>query len=241
MRFLPSTVVIIFAGPLSGRLADRFGPRPLMVAGLLIIAVSLSGSRASRSTRATRTSRPLRPDGPRHGPHDVADEHGGDERRRSHQGGRRVRARCRCPAWSAARSGSRRWARSWRPSAATTSSSRCPGVPAATREALADGLGSGAGLHGAPPQVVSAPQQAFVDALGTGLTISAAAVALGALLAWLLIAPGRPSGPAPIPVPCRRPGRGRAGPRPRAIEGVRGGVRGRGETKGSVVGPKGDG
>ena len=36
VRFLPSTVVIIFAGPIAGRLADRIGPRPLMVAGMLL-------------------------------------------------------------------------------------------------------------------------------------------------------------------------------------------------------------
>ena len=46
---------------------------------------------------------------------------------------------------------------------------------------------------------MSAAQAAFVDALGAGLTVSAAALAVGALLAWLLIAPGRPSIPAPQP------------------------------------------
>ncbi len=55
-----------------------------------------------------------------------------------------------------------------------------PQLSPAAREALAEGLGSGAGLQGAPPQVVAATQSAFVDALGTGLTISAIAVAAGA-------------------------------------------------------------
>ena len=41
VRFLPSTLVIIVVGPIAGRLADRIGPRPLMVAGLLLVAGSL--------------------------------------------------------------------------------------------------------------------------------------------------------------------------------------------------------
>ncbi len=41
VRFLPSTVVIIFAAPIAGRLADRIGPRPLMVTGLGLAAVAL--------------------------------------------------------------------------------------------------------------------------------------------------------------------------------------------------------
>ncbi len=41
VRFLPSTVVIIFMGPISGRLADRIGPRIPMVVGLVLVAISL--------------------------------------------------------------------------------------------------------------------------------------------------------------------------------------------------------
>ena len=41
IRFLPTTLMIIVISPLSGRLADRIGPRSLMTGGLLLVAVSL--------------------------------------------------------------------------------------------------------------------------------------------------------------------------------------------------------
>jgi len=41
VRFLPSTAVIVFAGPIAGRLTDRVGPRPLITSGLLMVAGSL--------------------------------------------------------------------------------------------------------------------------------------------------------------------------------------------------------
>src|SRR4051812_14863061 len=41
IRFLPSTVVIIFAAPIAGRLADRIGPRIPMTAGLSLAALAL--------------------------------------------------------------------------------------------------------------------------------------------------------------------------------------------------------
>ena len=55
VRFLPSTVVIIFMGPIAGRLADKVGPRPLMSLGLVLVSVVAVRRRASsRPTRATR-------------------------------------------------------------------------------------------------------------------------------------------------------------------------------------------
>ncbi|HEX3511084.1 MAG TPA: MFS transporter [Solirubrobacteraceae bacterium] len=41
IRFLPTTICVMFAGPISGRLADRIGSRPLMTGGLLSIAASM--------------------------------------------------------------------------------------------------------------------------------------------------------------------------------------------------------
>ena len=41
VRFLPSTVMIVAVAPVAGRLADRYGPRWLIVAGLLLLTASL--------------------------------------------------------------------------------------------------------------------------------------------------------------------------------------------------------
>jgi EmrB/QacA subfamily drug resistance transporter len=41
VRFLPSTLMIVGVAPVSGRLADRFGPRWLIVAGLVLLTASL--------------------------------------------------------------------------------------------------------------------------------------------------------------------------------------------------------
>ncbi len=41
VRFLPSTLMIVGIAPVAGRLADRFGPRWLIAAGLTVVAASL--------------------------------------------------------------------------------------------------------------------------------------------------------------------------------------------------------
>jgi EmrB/QacA subfamily drug resistance transporter len=41
LRFLPTTLMIVVIAPISGRLTDRIGPRPLITAGLVLVAASL--------------------------------------------------------------------------------------------------------------------------------------------------------------------------------------------------------
>ncbi|MDX6689737.1 MAG: hypothetical protein QOG15_1194, partial [Solirubrobacteraceae bacterium] len=41
VRFLPTTLMVIIVAPIAGRLSDRIGPRPLMTAGLTLVATSL--------------------------------------------------------------------------------------------------------------------------------------------------------------------------------------------------------
>ncbi|CAN5456133.1 MFS transporter [soil metagenome] len=41
VRFLPTTLMVIIVAPIAGRLSDRIGPRPLMTAGLGLVAISL--------------------------------------------------------------------------------------------------------------------------------------------------------------------------------------------------------
>jgi EmrB/QacA subfamily drug resistance transporter len=41
VRFLPSTLMIIIIAPIAGRLSDRIGPKPLILSGLSVLAVSL--------------------------------------------------------------------------------------------------------------------------------------------------------------------------------------------------------
>jgi EmrB/QacA subfamily drug resistance transporter len=41
VRFLPSTLMIVVIAPIAGRMADKIGPKPLMIAGLSLLALSL--------------------------------------------------------------------------------------------------------------------------------------------------------------------------------------------------------
>ena len=54
VRFLPSTLVIMVAGPIAGRLADRIGPRTPLVFGLLLVTVSHGLAVADRGRHDVR-------------------------------------------------------------------------------------------------------------------------------------------------------------------------------------------
>jgi Na+-transporting methylmalonyl-CoA/oxaloacetate decarboxylase gamma subunit len=63
-----------------------------------------------------------------------------------------------------------------------------PHLPAATRSAIANALGSGAAPTGdASAHVTSVVREAFISALGTGLTIGAAVTLMGAIVAFTLV------------------------------------------------------
>src|SRR5829696_5662772 len=199
VRFLPSTVVIIFAGPIAGRLADRFGPRPLMVTGMLITATSLLWqSRIDVDTSYAFLAPAFVLMGLGMGlvmsPMSMAAMNAVDRTKAGVASGTLSMFRMVGGTFGVAALG-----------ALVAAIGRhdlersLPQVPAPARDQLVDGLGSGAGIEGAPSQVVAATQSAFVDALGTGLTISAIAVAAAAVAAWFLISPGRPAAAAPPP------------------------------------------
>jgi len=198
VRFLPSTVLIIFAGPVAGRLADRFGPRPLMTAGMLITSISLFWqSRLDVDTSYAFLAPAFVLMGLGMGlvmsPMSMAAMNAVDGSKAGVASGTLSMFRMVGGTFGVAGLGALVAAVGRRDLERSL-----PDTPAGTRDALVEGLGSGAGLESAPPQVVDAARAAFVDALGTGLTISAIAVAVGGVLAWLLIAPGRPRA-TPVP------------------------------------------
>jgi EmrB/QacA subfamily drug resistance transporter len=198
IRFLPATVVIIAAGPVAGRLADRYGPRPLMVGGLLITALSLAWqSRIEVDTSYGFLIGAFVLMGLGMGlvmsPMSMAAMNAVDRSKAGVASGTLSMFRMVGGTFGVAAIGALVAAIGRR-----DLEQSLPNLPAGTRDALVDGLGSGAGLQSAPPQVVDAAQAAFVDALGTGLTISAAALTLGAVAAWFLISPGTPAA-APQP------------------------------------------
>ena len=199
IRFLPSTLVIIVAGPISGRLADRVGPRPLMVVGLLIVAVSLAWqSRVEVDTSYGFLVGAFVLMGLGIGlvmsPMSMAAMNAVDRTKAGVASGTLSMFRMVGGTFGVAALG-----------ALVAAIGRhdleqsLPQTSAGARDALVDGLGSGAGIAGAPERVVQATHTAFVDALGTGLTISAVAVAVAAVAAWFLITPGRPPADAPQP------------------------------------------
>ena len=205
IRFLPSTLIIIVMGPIAGRLTDRIGPRPLITLGLLIVAGALFIQ--SRMTVHTGYGL-LLPGFVMMGlgmglvmsPMTTSAMNAVDRTKAGLASGVTSMSRMVGGTFGVAVMGA----------LVTTIGrseldSRIPYVPAATRGALANALGSGAVPtgHGTSAQTVSAVRHAFVSALSTGLTIGAAVTVIGAFTALALIqrAPRRAETPQTAQAP----------------------------------------
>jgi EmrB/QacA subfamily drug resistance transporter len=197
IRFLPTTVVLVVMGPVSGRLTDRIGPRPLMTVGTLIVALSIF-----IESRITVHSGYLQllPGfilmgfgmGLVMSPMTTAAMNAVDRTKAGAASGVLSMSRMVGSTFGVAVMG-----------AIVTTVGRSklnqslPQLSAPQRSAIVGALGSGGARSGhASPQITSAVEQAFVSALSTGFLVGAVVTLGASLTAWMLIAP-RPASPEP--------------------------------------------
>jgi EmrB/QacA subfamily drug resistance transporter len=193
IRFLPSTAVIIVAGPIAGRLTDRIGPKPLMTLGLLTVA----GSLFWQGHLATDTSYGFLVGafvlmglgmGLVMSPMSTAAMNAVEHTKAGVASGILSMSRMVGGTFGVAAMGAL---------VSALGKNRIddllPQLPESARGKLADSLGAGGAQVGG--QVGTAVQDAYVYALNNGLRIAAVISALGALLTWMLIA----DKPAPAP------------------------------------------
>jgi predicted MFS family arabinose efflux permease len=200
LRFLPSTVVIIFAAPIAGRLADRIGPRPLIVAGLSLVSLALFLQ--SRVTDTTGYGELLPAFmimglgmGLTMSPMSTAAMNSVTSNKSGAASGILSMFRMVGGTFGVAASGAL-----FQSLARTRVDERLAGLhlPAGIRSSIVDNIGSGASarsLHGIDPhvgaQVGSAMHDGFIHALSGALTLSCGVAAAGVLIAFALIEPKR--------------------------------------------------
>jgi EmrB/QacA subfamily drug resistance transporter len=198
VRFLPTTLTVMVCGPLSGRLADRIGPRTPLVIGLTLVAISLAWqSRIDIDTSYAYLAPAFVLLGAGMGftmsPMSTAAMNAVDRTKAGVASGTLSMTRMVGSTFGVAALGAL-VAEIGRHDLAQS----LPQVPQASREKLVEALGSGAAPSGAGTAVRTATEQAFVDALGTGLVIAAAAMVVAVVLAWIMVAPGRPAAEMPV-------------------------------------------
>ena len=199
LRFLPSTLVIMVTAPLAGRLADRVGSRPLMTAGLTIVAAALFIE--SRLTIHSGYGL-LLPGfvlmglgmGLVKSPMSTAAMNAVDRSKAGAASGVLSMSRMVGSTFGVAVMGAL---------VTTIGGSKIdsllPHVPAATRDTITNALGSGAAIGGhVPAGIVAAANDAFVSALGIGLLVGSLVTLSGAVVAWTFIRP-RVVAPAAVP------------------------------------------
>jgi EmrB/QacA subfamily drug resistance transporter len=197
VRFLPTTVMVMLAGPISGRLADRIGPRSLMTGGLIAVSASMfwmTGITTHSSYGFLVVSFVLQGLGIGFvmSPMSTAAMNAVDRTKAGVASGILNMTRMVGSTFGVAALGA---------IIATVGrsqlSARLPHVSPAARAHLVDLLGSGASTSRLPVHVQGALNETYVYALSKGLYAIGALALLGALLAWTLVR-GRPGAqPAP--------------------------------------------
>ncbi len=203
VRFLPSTVLVIITGPVAGRLADRIGPRPLMTAGLLIVAAALF----IQSGITTHTGYGLLLPGfvllgmgmgLVMSPMSTAAMNAVDRTKAGVASGTLSMSRMVGGTFGVAVMGALVAA-----IGRANLDSSLPHLPASARASIASALGAGGSINGVhvTHQIVAATNDAFVSALSTGLTVSAIVAAAAAVVAAVLIQPKQAFSSPAIPEP----------------------------------------
>src|SRR5262249_21804002 len=186
LRFLPTTATVMVAGPISGRLADRIGPRVLMTGVLTAVSASmfwLSGITTHSSYGFLVVSFALMGLGIGFvmSPMTTAAMNSVDRAKAGVASGILNMTRMIGSTFGVAALGAL-----IAPVGSSQLTPRLPHPSGAERTRLVDLLGSGASTSHLPGHVQTALNQTYVSALSKGLYVVGGLALAGALLGWLL-------------------------------------------------------